>query len=334
MNKFLFFCEGSPERGFGHVGRCLALAHCLRDEFGQDCGFVFRGSAVARSIIEKDGFPVHEVDEFHHWQFSNTSAVILDLLVPLDSAFFARAKSAGTVLATLDDPTSNRLQCDLAFYPPVPQVTELDWTGFKGELFHDWRFIPLRREFSQNRSAYTDRAVPQLLVSMGGSDPNNLTLLVLKTLKSVNYDWTAKVIAGPMFNDLDKITNLTLELEGKVQLLSNVGNMAELMCDSDLAVASFGMTAYELAACGIPQLLLCISEDHARSASALHQAGAAISLGKFNRVSPDEISKVLGRAINDRELRRKMSDRAAKLNIGNGASNIGAIILERMERKL
>lgn len=331
--KILFFCEGSLEQGFGHVGRCLALASALRDEHGQECVFGFRGSKQFERAIASRGFRTVCVADFENWTFSNESALILDLRLELSDSFFSKAETAGILLATLDDPTDNRLHCDLAFYPPVPQVQELDWTSFTGRLFRDWKYIPLRREFASPDHVYPDRDIPQLLLTMGGSDPRGLTIRALQALKKVRGEWSLKIIAGPLCNDLDKIANMTQELGKRVELLSNVDNMADLMRDSDLALASFGMTAYELAACGTPQLLLCLSEDHARSASALQQSGAAVSLGKYDRVETGELIESLSKFIFNRQLRRKMADKALKLNIGNGASNIASVIMDSLERQ-
>ena len=332
MSKFLFFCEGSPELGFGHVGRCLALAVGLRDDFGRDSEFVFRGSDIAASKIREKGFPVHETDDFNSWQFSNEPVVILDLLIPLEDDFFMRGKCNGVLFTTIDDPTPNRLKCDMAFYPPVPQVKELAWDGFNGDIFQDWQYIPLRKEFGLPAAPSPDHIIPELLITMGGSDPKGLTVKVLRALLKIGTDWTAKVIAGPMFNELDKIRNIALDLDGKIELLSNVSNMAELMRASDLAVASFGMTAYELAACGVPQILLCLSDDHARSASALHHAGAAISLGRFDLIAPKMLVESLNRTTADRQLRLEMTAKALTLNIGNGVSNICTTIIQRLEQ--
>lgn len=331
--QILFFCEGSAERGFGHVGRCLALAHAIHDEHEQQCIFVFRGSETAKTKIISAGYPVHEVADFNSWNFSTESTVILDLLIPLEDSFFKRAADYGVQLCTLDDPTPNRLKCSMAFYPPVPQVEDLDWSGFSGELFRDWDYIPLRREFSEYHANCSQNTAPKLLISMGGSDPKELTLKVLRALKKNTGKWSARVIAGPMFNNLDKVKDIAIELGERIEILSNVSNMAELMRNSDLAVASFGMTAYELAACGVPQLLLCLSEDHARSASALHHAGAAISLGRFDQISDQILTDNLQTFISDRMLRENMTQKAKALNIGKGATNIAAIIMQRLEQK-
>ncbi|WP_051676935.1 PseG/SpsG family protein [Maridesulfovibrio frigidus] len=336
--NILFFCEGSPERGFGHVSRCLALAAEFK-EHSRNCIFVFRGSETARNKISEAGFEVIEVANeacFSSYKFSNEAAVVLDLLIPLEDSFFADASSKNVLICTLDDPTPNRIKSDLAFYPPVPQVKELDWENYAGELFCDWDFIPLRKEFANCASpAHHPKpsAQPEMLITAGGSDPAELTLKILLALRSLNEPFHAKVIVGPMFKNLDKIKGISLELGDKVKLITGVKEMAELMLESDMAVASFGMTAYELAACKTPQLLICLTDDHERSASALHNAGAAISLGRYDLVSEQILIENLHKLISSANLRSEMSSNAEKLGIGDGSSNICTAILKRLELK-
>ncbi|WP_027723103.1 PseG/SpsG family protein [Maridesulfovibrio zosterae] len=331
--QFLFFCEGSAERGLGHVGRCIALADVIRRKYQRESRFVFRGSSPARNKIIEAGFVVSSVTDYNDWKFSIGDVAILDLLIPLDNIFFDDAKRKNVLLCSIDDPTTNRIKCDLVFYPPVPQVMELDWTDFEGELFQSWDCIPLRKEFSNPHKVATIKNSPSILISMGGSDPANLTVTVLQALHKIHEKWTAKIIAGPMFNSLDKIKYMTVVQRNKIEIVSNVSNMAELMNETDLAVASFGMTAYELAACRVPQLLLCLTDDHARSASALHQSGAAVSLGRYDLISEQSLLGNMQKLISDTQLRKHMSAKAAQLNVENGASNIARIIIKRVEQK-
>ncbi len=337
--KIAFFCEGSPERGFGHVGRCLALGAALRDEHGSNCLFVFRGSESARNKICEAGFEVVEVSTFESYVFSDEDAVVLDLLIPLADSFFTNAAAKKILICTLDDPTPNRLKSELAFYPPVPQVQDLNWENFSGELFCGWDCIPLRKEFSETTTlppVIPDKeksSIPELLVTAGGSDPAELTLKILQVLTAINEPWHAKIVIGPMFKNLDKIKGIAVKLGDRVKLVSNVESMSRLMSQSDLAITSFGMTAYELAACRTPQLLLCLTDDHASSASALHDTGAAISLGRYDRVTKQKLTETLLNVISDKKLRADMVMNAEKLNIGRGSSNIAETIIKRLKSK-
>lgn len=324
----LFLCEAGPQTGFGHAGRCLAIANALREGFGRDSIFGFRGSAAVVKKINDAGFETITVEDFDHFEFGNEPAVVLDLRISLADSFFQRAKSASDLLISIDDPTPNRLRSDIAFYPPVPQFKELEWAGFTGTVYRGWEFIPLRKEFRLPAKPKIIQSVPKVLITMGGSDPHNLTLKILNALKSVKCDWQAEVVIGPMFNHLDKIDRITVEHGKRVKLLHDIEDMSLPMQRCDVAIASFGMTAYELAACGVPQMLLCLSEDHARSASALHASGAAVSLGKFDRISDRELVLKLQNFISDQSSLGSMAAKAAGLKIGNGAMNIASRIVE------
>lgn len=324
----LFLCEAGPQTGFGHAGRCLAIANALREGFGRNSIFGFRGAAAAEKKINDAGFETIAIKDFDHWKFDNESAVVLDLRISLAEPFFQRAKSTSKLLISIDDPTPNRLRSDIAFYPPVPQFNELEWDGFTGTIYRGWEFIPLRKEFRLSARSKRIQSVPKILITMGGSDPHNLTLRILSALKSVECDWQAEVVIGPMFNHLDKIDRITVEHGKRVKLLHDIEDMSLPMQCCDAAIASFGMTAYELAACGVPQMLLAVSEDHARSASALHASGAAVSLGKFDRISDRKLAIELQNFISGQNLLKSMAAKAAGLGIGQGAVNIAAKILE------
>lgn len=332
-----FFCEAGLETGFGHAGRCIALATVIRDVYGCECVFVFRGSEAAMQKIHDHGFKTILTEDFNSYHFKNESAVILDLRVPLSTCFFSRARKTGAVVATIDDPTPNRLQCDIAFYPPVPQFHRLDWEGFSGKIYRGWNFIPLRKEFCLHRNSRTrikDNSEPEILITMGGSDPHGLTLKTISALRNISCEWKAKIIIGPLFNDLDKVKRMALEHKDRIILLQDIKDMASEMSKSDLAVASFGMTAYELAACAVPQILLSCTEDHALSASALHDSKAAISMGIFDRVTKEDLTEKLQELITDTDMRERMTKKAQKLKIADGASNISAIIMKHLEQEL
>ncbi len=324
----LFLCEAGPQTGFGHAGRCMAIAAALREGFGCESIFGFRGAPEAEDKIKAAGFKTIPVEDFDLWKFGNEDAVVLDLRISLAHSFFQRAKAAGKSLVSIDDPTPNRLHTDLAFYPPVPQFHELNWDGFTGTIHRGWEFIPLRKEFHLPEKPRVLHSPPKILITMGGSDPHQLTLKVLNALKSVDNEWQAEIVIGPMFNNLDKIDQITVEHGKRVKLLHDIKDMSLHMQQADAAIASFGMTAYELAACGVPQMLLCLSEDHARSASALHASGAAVSLGKFDRIFDRKLAVELQNFISDQNSLKSMAAKAAGLGIGEGALNIASRIMK------
>ncbi|MGH7034623.1 MAG: hypothetical protein ACREFL_12905, partial [Stellaceae bacterium] len=111
-------------------------------------------------------------------------------------------------------------------------------------------------------------------------------------------------------------------LGARLSIHRDVENMAGLMAKADLALASFGMTAYELAAVGVPMLLLCLSEEHRVSATSLAEAGAAEVAGIAKDVTDAGLEEAIARLAADDARRERLGRRARALIDGKGAARI------------
>ena len=94
--------------------------------------------------------------------------------------------------------------------------------------------------------------------------------------------------------------------------------------NADVAVCAFGVTAYELAACGIPAVYLGLTPDHVLSASAFADAGMGLNLGLADKVSDADIVRFLQWLLNKPAARRDMRKQGMALLDGQGASRIAA----------
>jgi spore coat polysaccharide biosynthesis protein SpsF len=222
------------------------------------------------------------------------------------------------IVAVLDDVSERRLAATHAYYTPLPQVAELSWKGSSCLVRVGWEwallgFDPARYGRSENRSGQAE-----MIVTMGGSDPKDFTRLALKAVARVTAPLKARFVIGPNFVDPDALAN---EIEAaEFEAFTDVADLAAESARADLALISFGVTAYEMAALGVPSLYLALTEDHARSASALVQAG----VGDILAPDPDSIAVALTRLIADRDGRHAMSERGRTLIDGKGAERIAA----------
>ena len=76
----------------------------------------------------------------NHWRLKVTlkvgaSAVLWDINENIPLKFITELRKRKICIVTLDDPTKKRLFCDLAFYPPVPQIKKMNWDNFLGENY-------------------------------------------------------------------------------------------------------------------------------------------------------------------------------------------------------
>ncbi len=170
---------------------------------------------------------------------------------------------------------------------------------------------------------------------MGGSDPFGLTLRTARALARLDPIFRARFVIGPGMDDREKVASTIAKLRSNFETIEGADDLAVEYASADFAIAAFGVTdgAYELAAFGVPALYLCLTEDHALSASAFEYGGMGISLGLADGVSDERIAKsvwsLLGNTVRQREMRA-----AGLMTIdGQGASRIAADLAEALNAR-
>lgn len=339
--RVLFRLDAGPAVGLGHVGRCLPVARALARR-GAEALFVMAGGEPGPGRVLAAGFPVTELAPgaaaFRDWLDRERPAVdayffdVRDDVCPGDLARLRRQ----AVVAVLDDPTDKRLAADLAFYPPVPGVADLPWAGFGGRLHVGFDWVPLDLDLP-GRAAEAAPVPPDgrlpLLVTMGGTDPQGLSELALAALALVRTPIFATVVVGAACPRLEACRALAEPLANRVRLVVGPVDLIPLMRASRLALAAFGVTAYELAALGVPALLLGLTPEHVRSAGSLAAAGAARIAGEGARLSPEDLARQLDALVADPAGLTAMAQSALDLPLGPGADNIARELLLALERR-
>lgn len=341
-------CDASSKVGFGHVVRCLALADELQKQQEQPIYFAMLEGRQGVESIEEKGYQVffptkHQTGEWDEGKWLKqvvakvkAAVLILDVRTELRVVTIRELRRQGILIVTIDDPSERRLEADLAFYPPVPQVEHMDWSRFTGQLFVGWEWIILRPEFFRIRelkkqAKNVKNGLPPLtlLVTMGGSDPAGLTLKTLKVLDEQTEDFRTMVILGQGFNH-EELQQWLQHSQRSYELHWDVKDMAGLMAEVDLAIASFGVTAYELAAMGVPAVYFCLTDDHVESASTLDKMGIGINLGLHEDAKVKTLSTVINRLIADIDYYRAMKARTQILIDGCGVYRIARHIGQKL----
>jgi len=163
-----------------------------------------------------------------------------------------------------------------------------------------------------------------LLVAMGGSDPQGLTLRAANALVPLDPVFRIRFVIGTGMADAARIAANVVALKSNYETVEGADDLATEYASADLALCAFGVTAYELAAFGVPALYLGLTQDHARSASAFELAGMGRSLGVAAAVSDDDMLLAVKALMNDTVRRREMRTAGLAILDGNGAARIAA----------
>ncbi len=332
----LIRCDGGGRFGYGHVKRMVALARALRDREGMGALFAVNGTEDCLQPIRAAGFEAALLDGTD--EEAALAAIIArrrpDMLIcdcreGLDRGGLGRLAKSVELTAVIDDASLRRLAADLAYYPPLPQVARLDWwdSACVPRVGWEWALLGLSKTSPVVR-APSPR--PNLLVAMGGSDPMGLTLKAAEALAGLDPVFRARFVIGPGVADNERIAQRIVALAPNFETLEGADDLATEYASADVALCAFGVTAYELAAFGVPALYLCLTEDHALSASAFEHAGMGLSLGLGESAQNEDIAKAVWSLLTNSARRREMHAAGVMTIDGNGAARIAADLVHEL----
>ena len=218
-----------------------------------------------------------------------------------------------------------------AAWPPITPIIRrcrrahaLDWTGARTvpRIGWEWSLLGLESNAAPTRRAPTSR--PTVLVAMGGSDPHGLTLRMAKALAVLDSAYRIRFVIGTGMKDANTVARGLVALKKNYETVEGADDLSIEYASADVALCAFGVTAYELAACGVPAIYLGLTGDHAASASAFADAGMGISLGLADKAPEAEIARTVQWLLNKPAARREMRNTGLSLMDGQGAARIAA----------
>jgi spore coat polysaccharide biosynthesis protein SpsF len=330
----LIRCDGGEKYGFGHVKRMISLARALRDAHGVGVQFVVNGSEDALLPIRAAGFeaariePSSELDTISKLaRERHADLLVLDCREGLSLIELKMLKRDVPVIATIDDTSRRRLAADLAYYPPVPQAEELDWSGSQTQVRSGWEWTLLGLPGVSAKAKIVSPR-PTLLVTMGGSDPQGLTLRAARALAALDPVFRARFVIGPGMERRESVARAIVALKPSFETIEGADDLTTEYANADAALAAFGVSAYELAAFGVPAIYLGLTEDHALSASAFEHAGMGVSLGVAKDVPDPAIISAVRQLLSDAPRRREMRTAGLMTIDGRGADRIAADLMQ------
>jgi UDP-2,4-diacetamido-2,4,6-trideoxy-beta-L-altropyranose hydrolase len=167
----------------------------------------------------------------------------------------------------------------------------------------------------------------KILLTMGGSDPLNITEKIIRKLLTLDISIDLKVVLGS--NNLHKERiKCFLGTKQEVKLLTNISNMDELMVWADIGVTTGSTTALEMAYLGLPSIIFITTENQINIAKNLSKSGISINIGWPNKDNYSKLNLILNSLVSNYPKRLSMSTIGRTIIDGNGAEKI-VRLLER-----
>ena len=338
-DNILFRCDASAAIGSGHVMRCLALGKAWQRAGGRVCYLTAETIAALDGRLAHEGFQherlavepgsAEDAEQTVEWAGRlGVKWIVVDgyRFVP---DFIRRLKSLGVRVLMLDDDARfDSYDADVLLNQNIDATAEPYKIAASSRLLLGADYVLLRPEFLVERPGREIAGVARnLLITLGGSDSEDVTSTVVRVLAQLGNEFEATVVVGGGSPHYETLRTLVEALrakipEGKIRLERSPANMALLMREADIAIAAAGGTCWELAFLGVPMILITLSHDQEANATAISRTGAALSLGWHANLSEREIGDAIRAVMNDADGRRAMSERGQKLVDGRGAERV------------
>lgn len=332
--RLLICAEGGPQIGFGHVRRCLSLAAALRQQGAKVSFLSNEDPAVTQQVSASDFEVIPANPDVNAWEAieqsrrQNAAIVVVDSY-NFDTDDFRALMQAGPLVVALDDTAAIQLPVHMVINGSAGAEC-LRYVGLKDTQFVlGTQYVLLRPEFARDLHRVIADRVRRVLITVGGSDPHNLTPQLMKwtcqTLGAIDVD----VIVGPLFENTAEIERAKLELASPIVLHFDPKDVRSLMLEADLAISGGGQTTYELAAAGTPTIAIRLSNNQTLNLQGLSDHGALIWAGDAD---DDDLGGNTQRAISSLAAepyrRAELSKQGRALVDGFGSVRVGRAILQ------
>lgn len=247
--NILIRADSSSEIGLGHIMRDLVLA----GQYPNDT-VSFACQNLEGNIIDRIPYPVHILASNEPEEISalitelNIDMVVFDHY-GIDATYERKIKNqAGITILSFDD-TYAKHYCDILLNHNI----SADPQRYQGlvpeycELRCGSAYTLIRDEFKAEKAIEREK-VYDIFISMGGTDPTNITLTILKTLSDDLSVCVVTTAGNPHLNELESF------IRGKenIALHINSDSVAKLLHQSRLAVVTPSVIVHEVLFMEIP----------------------------------------------------------------------------------
>ena len=334
--------DASLEIGAGHVMRCIALAQAWQAT-GGDVHFVCAEllDGIANRLadenfnltrISADIGSAGDAVATREIMAGEGGCLILDGY-QFNSDYQQAVKQDAVLLGMIDDYShlddyvsdvllNQNLSVSETLYPRRSAHTRL-LLGSK--------YVLLRKEFVEPEPPTRDapEIAHRVLITLGGSDPENATLAALGALSQLNDPrLQARVVVGPGNPHYRELCDEASRAPFDLRLECNTPDMPELMAWADVAISAAGSTCWELAGMGVPHLVLVLADNQLGIAEALDRVHGDVNLGWFHSDSEQQVAESLTALMYDQPRRQRMIERGRQLIDGHGARRVVQVLQE------
>jgi len=350
--KIYIRADGDKNIGTGHIMRCLTLALQLKKHEADVAFISHENSRHLEDMVRSHGIDVFFLPDSTPCakpeqimagddmlkDAANTCEIIkkeggADLVIidhyGIDFKWENALREVSKKIMVIDDLANRKHDCDIL----LDQNFYIDAQSRYDGLVPDAcirllgpAYALLRDEFTNLPARKFNEQVENIVISFGGSDPDNFTGRVLEILSNNKYlGVNINVVAGVASAHKDVVEDICLK-HSNMHFHYQIDYMAKLMNEADLFIGAGGATSLERVAIGLPSIVIAIADNQQEVCDNLAKADLAKYAGNKNDFDIVLFEKILDGAIDDINWRKQVLEKSCEYSQVSGAGKVCAYI--------
>jgi len=332
--KVLIAVQAGGKYGNGHLARGKALARNLQEFFSASVSFWLDTTyTILRQEMLEEGYNVIESS----WSLPETvrqggyNKVVIDFQDPVPPSLVEglRMAAPNTTVIPIDNNGMGCMVADAVIFPNAHACPDPRWASRQEHIFQGALYVILGVNFlynPQNEHLSKKLDCPAILITMGGVDPNRLSEKILDAVKDIR-DCHFDLVIPPQYPHPEELEKIATRMPSTITLHWRLDNIRPLMQRATVAVATFGVTAYELAHMGVPTILIGHNASQVPDIERFCTHGSATSMGDGEAVSPEALCAQITALIQDTDKRNAMHENGKQLVDMQGAYRVAELVM-------
>lgn len=326
--NWVFWSRGGLNLGWGHVRRSQTLARAaLQGPWGIYPFMLVMGDVPVLNYSRKSGMPGDylPLEAGRERELETLKKIHPDVLVLDDVAFessqLLEYKKYCRTLAVFSDLNLPYPEADVIIAPQA--LDEPPPTHEHQLLLAGPKYFILEKNIARlcGRNKVIRQPPRNLLVIMGGSMPPEVFTRLAPIIETV----------APLFEKIQVLLGFSYDLDAAicdklnpmVEFISGAEDISPYLAQADMALASSGYVKYELAAAGVPSVLVSIVEHQDKlGATFAEKTGCAVYAGNIHGTLAERIVEIIHDMYQKYEHRLKVSTRGQEVLDGGGGERI------------
>ena len=313
------------EIGTGHVYRCLSIASKL--VFHDVIFLLDEQHQLGIDIVDNYNYPYKIYDgedELLNILRQYSPQLVINDILNTTREYVTLLKNEGYFVVNFEDLGTGTEVADVVF--DALYEHEIG----ENNVFTGHKYYILRDEFYFQPQKIITADVNNILITFGGTDPNNFTEKVIDSILSTSYQGRINVILGLGYDGLERLIE-KYEPNQAIQIYKNVLDISEFMFQADIIFTSSGRTMYEVCSLGVPTICLCQNERELTHVFA-NSTNGFINMGLGENVERQAIIDEFVNLVNNFDLRVEMNQKMLNVDLKDGFENIWSIIREEYRK--